>query len=309
MNLFDEELTHYQFRLLILLCALADSEGVVETSVANLAALTQVKAQSHVKSALKVIEARGLIAVTRRKRNRGFYTHNSYQLLEPLQRLWQALPQPPQRLTTGEPHGLVLQSYSHIVNKSISNENIKIQKVSEETMNKSWREEQERDAEVGGIGKLDSESPRSVPSKRDTKTRGKRPKAEWTARDVAAEFSFLVGRKFPWLPGTVNVNNLAGALAKMRKDYNTTALVELEILKMFMVDEKNFEGVGDKAPHLYKRYLAMFRTHMNKAITNLGTVAADEEVDDFLYASDGRKFDNTIVGRKYLERYEGRLNG
>jgi hypothetical protein len=134
--------------------------------------------------------------------------------------------------------------------------------------------------------------------------------AEWTTRDVAAEFSFLVGRKFPWLPGTVNVNHLAGALAKMRKQYQTTALVEMEILKMFMVDEKNFKDVGDEAPHLYKRYLAMFRTHMNKARENIGlTNPVDDEGDDFVYASDGRAFDNTIVGRKYLERYEGKLNG
>jgi hypothetical protein len=95
----------------------------------------------------------------------------------------------------------------------------------------------------------------------------------------------------------------------MRSQYQTTALVELEILKMFMVDEKNFKDVGDEAPHLYKRYLAMFRTHMNKARENLGLVnPTDETGDEFVYASDGRAFDNTIVGRKSLERYERKLN-
>ena len=158
---------------------------------------------------------------------------------------------------------------------------------------------------------MESEQPRSTPSKRDTKTRGKRPQAEWTVRDVAAEFSFLVGRKFPWLPGTVNVNNLAGALAKNRKQFNTTALLELDVLKMFMADENNFRDVGDKAPFLYKRYLAMFRTHMNKAISNTGTivVSQDDGIEKVLYASDGREFDNTIVGRKALERHEARING
>jgi hypothetical protein len=320
MNLPDEileaDLTHYQFRLLVVLWGLADRKGVIETSVANLAALTKVKSQSHVKESLKALEAAGYLAANRRKRNRGLYTTSQYTLCGPLERLTDTtLREPLQRLTTHEPDGLVLLPNSHIVNKPISNENIKIQKVSEDVMNKSWREEQQQDEQVGGIGKLADESPRSAPpSKRETKTRGKRPQAEWTVRDVAAEFSFLVGRKFPWLPGTVNVNHLAGALGKMRKQYQTTALIELEILKMFMIDEKNFEGVGDKAPHLYKRYLAMFRTHMNKAITNVGAtinmpVTEDvENEDDFVYASDGRKFDNTIVGRKYLERYEGKLS-
>jgi hypothetical protein len=312
--LFEGELTHYQFRLLTVLCALADSHGVVETPVAELATLTQVKAHSHVKASLKALEAAGYLAASRRKRNRGFYTHNSYQLAEPLQRLWEVLPQPLQRLTTDGTDGLVLKSYSQLplvpnTNKSISNENIKILKVSEEMMNKSWREEQAKDDSIGGIGKLDSESPRSTPSKKDTKTRGKRPQAEWTTRDVAAEFSFLVGRKFPWLPGTVNVHNLAGALAKMRSQYQTTALIELEILKMFMLDEGNFRDVGDKAPHLYKRYLAMFRTHMNRAQEVIGlTQPVKEEVLDLVYASDGRAFDNTLVGRKALERYERKLN-
>jgi hypothetical protein len=208
----------------------------------------------------------------------------------------------------------VLKSYSQQplvpnTNKSISYENIKILKVGEKTMNKSWREEQAKDDSIGGIGKFESEQPRSTPSKRDPKTRGKRPQAEWTVWDVASEFSFLVGRKFPWLPGTVNVNNLAGGLQQMRTRFQTTALIELEILKMFMVDEKNFKDVGDKAPHLYKMYLAMFRTHMNKARENLGLVNPTEETgDEFVYASDGRAFDNTIVGRKSLERYEGKLN-
>lgn len=310
-ELLEAELTHYQFRLLVVLYHLADRKGVIETSVGHLAALTKVTAQSHVKASLKALEDAGYLVATRRKRNRGLYTTSQYTLCGPLERLTSiGSSEPLQRLTTHEPDGLVLLPNSHIVNKLISNENIKIQKVSEETMNKSWRQEQQQDEQVGGIGKFAEESPRSTPSKKDTKTRGKRPQAEWTVRDVAAEFSFLVGRKFPWLPGTVNVNHLAGALGKMRKEYQTTALVEMEILKMFMVDEKNFKDVGDEAPHLYKRYLAMFRTHMNKARENVGlTNPVDDEEEQFVYASDGRRFDNTIVGRKYLERHEGKIRG
>jgi hypothetical protein len=49
---------------------------------------------------------------------------------------------------------------------------------------------------------------------------------------------------------------------------------------------------------------------MNKARENIGlTNPGNDDGDDFVYASDGRAFDNTIVGRKYLERYEGKLHG
>jgi hypothetical protein len=181
-------------------------------------------------------------------------------------------------------------------------------------MNKSWREEQAKDDSIGGVGKLESETPRTPPSKKDTKTRGLRPTAEWTSRDVAAEFSYLVGKKFPWLPGTVNVGHLAGALAKQRNQYQTTALVELELLKMFMADQKNFIGIGNEAPYLYKKFLMMFKTHLVKAHNNLGIVlpnvqGVSEEINtDVVYASDGRTFDNTIAGRSALERYEKKLN-
>lgn len=183
-------------------------------------------------------------------------------------------------------------------------------------MNKAWREEQERDSEIGGVGKLEDEEMdvyKVTANVRQTKTRGRRPMEQWTVFDVAAEFSYLVGKKFPWLPGTVNVNALAGALRKMRSQNQTTALVELELLKMFIADEKNFKNVGNEAPHLYKIYLAMFRTHMNQARKNLGLNvlgdASQEVIDapDTLTASDGRTFDNTIVGRKALERHEERL--
>ena len=311
-EILDADLSHFQFRLLVTLCHLASPEGVVETSVASLGRLTATKADSHVRAALKVLEAKGLLVATRQKRNRGFYKESQYTLCSPLQRLWMPQPPPLQQRTTPGTDGLVLQPIvikSLVPNKPISNENIKILKVSEETMNKSWREEQAKDDAIGGVGKLDSEDSGPTPSKKDTKTRGKRPKDQWTVRDVASEFSFLVGRKFPWLPGTVNVQNLAGALAKMRSTYQTTALIELELLKMFMADEKNFKDVGDEAPHLYKRYLAMFRTHMNKARANIGLVNPTDDIgDEFVYASDGRAFDNNIVGRAALERYEKKLN-
>ena len=132
--------------------------------------------------------------------------------------------------------------------------------------------------------------------------------------DVAAEFSYRVGRKYPLLPGTVNVKALSGALAKFRKQYGTTPLIELELLRLFMADESNFKQIGDEAPHLYKLYLASFGKKMNQARENLGLgkVAPIKEPMvkiGTLVASDGSEFQNSLSGRAQLERYEKKLRG
>ena len=167
--------------------------------------------------------------------------------------------------------------------------------------------------DLAGFGLVEpKDAPQAKVRKSDPKTRGKRPQHEWTPMDVAAEFSFLVGRKYPLLPGTVNVKQLSGALAKFRKQYDTTALIELELLRLFMADERNFRSIGDEAPHLYKLYLASFRTNMNRARENLGlgrVAPIKEPVVKIgtLTASDGRVFQNSMSGRIQLERYEQRL--
>ena len=171
--------------------------------------------------------------------------------------------------------------------------------------------------DLAGFGLLEpKDKPQPKISKTDPRTRGKRPEHEWTAMDVAAEFSFKVGRKFPLLPGTVNVRQLSGALAKFRSQYQTTPIIELELLRLFMADDRNFKDVGDEAPFLYNRFLASFRTHMNQARQNLGlkrieSVEFDEKVKPVsvgvLTASDGRTFKDTLVGRTQLERHENRL--
>jgi hypothetical protein len=56
---------------------------------------------------------------------------------------------------------------------------------------------------------------------------------------------------------------------------------------------------------------------MSEALKNLGMPAmrdlasADvtrESVDELVYASDGRAFDNSIPGRRMLEKYEAKLS-
>jgi hypothetical protein len=167
---------------------------------------------------------------------------------------------------------------------------------------------------LAGFGLVEpKDAPQPKIRKSDPKTRGRRPEHEWTAMDVAAEFSYQVGRKYPLLPGTVSVKSLSGALAKFRKQYETTALIELELLRLFMADENNFKNIGDEAPFLYKMFLASFGKKMNQARENLGLNKITAKLDTTptsarLLASDGRTFQNSISGRAQLERHEKRLS-
>jgi hypothetical protein len=177
---------------------------------------------------------------------------------------------------------------------------------------RKWEDDGEDIAGVGLVEPKAAAQPKV--RKSDPKTRGKRPEHEWTAMDVAAEFSYQVGKKYPLLPGTVSVKSLSGALAKFRKQYNTTALIELELLRLFMADERNFRDIGDEAPHLYKMYLASFGKKMNQARENLGlgkVTAAEVKLPSSgsLTASDGRVFQNSMTGRAQLDRHEQRLKG
>jgi hypothetical protein len=167
---------------------------------------------------------------------------------------------------------------------------------------------------LAGFGLVEpKDAPQPKIRRSDPKTRGRRPEHEWTPMDVAAEFSFQVGRKYPLLPGTVNVKTLSGALAKFRKQYETTPLIELELLRLFMADESNFRNIGDEAPFLYKMFLSSFGKKMNQARENLGLGRVNAKLDTEptsarLIASDGRTFQNSLSGRTQLERHEKRLS-
>ena len=169
--------------------------------------------------------------------------------------------------------------------------------------------------DLTGFGLVEpKDAPQPKIRKNDPKTRGRRPEHEWTPMDVAAEFSYQVGRKYPLLPGTVSVKQLSGALSKFRKQYGTTALIELELLRLFMADEDNFRQIGDEAPFLYKKFLSSFGKKMNQARENLGLnkVTAKIETEPkakTLVASDGRVFQNSMSGRAQLERYEKKIRG
>jgi len=308
---FNADITDYQFRLLATICLLTGSEGRFKTSVTELGIQTGKTSDRTVRSALKALEEAGFIKRTPSKRANGFKGMDWYELAENYR-------------TVGTENYRTSHDYklrSHITNKPLvpnSQDSNKL-KESENTsvFTKEIRVPMKKYTDDGddlaGFGLVEErDAPAVKIRKTDPKTRGKRPQHEWTAMDVAAEFSYQVGRRYPLLPGTVNVGKLAGAIRGFRSKYDTTALIELELLRLFMADERNFQNIGDEAPSLYKLYLASFGKKMNQARENLGLTKVNAPTDTSvkigtLTASDGRVFQNSLSGRAQLERYEKRL--
>ena len=326
---YSSNLTDYQFRLLAFMCLNSGSDGRLQASVAELGSQTGKSSDRTVRDALKALETKGFFTVVNTRRANGYKGKNVYQLTQNY----------PSELTVDYPSGVSQLTVDYpsspdkVINSSDSNiTDIQLVPSSNTTnSNKLKYSESEIRREIlipmkgyddgedlAGYGLVeDRDAPQPKIRKNDPRTRGKRPEHEWTAMDVAAEFSYRVGRKFPLLPGTVNVKQLSGALAKFRTQYQTTPLLELELLRLFMADERNFTDVGDEAPYLYKRFLASFRTKMNQARENLGlSRIASKEFDEspkisasVLTASDGRTFQNTMSGRAQMKRHEERLKG
>lgn len=271
------------------------------------------------RKALRGLEEACLVATTRTKRNYGKLYKNRYTLL-PI----------PEKLASIKPEKLASTRDSHIGISSLYIKDINIYDLDaknnglkEETLVTKWRpagEDTSGDDEIGGIGLFEDEKPAVVKhklstDKRDPKTRGRRPEHEWTPADVAVEFAYQLGRKYPLLPGLFKTKELTGALRQNRTKYGVTALIELEILRMFLGDSRMHSNDMSQAQYLYKRYLKMFTTHMDQALMNLGmpsrqALVADvdeEDIDEYVYASDGREFDNSLSGRAAMERYEEKM--
>ena len=314
---YSANITDFQFRLFAILCRSAAPGGLVETTVAQLCIETGKASDKTIRSALQGLEASGLIETSQTKRANGYQgrkkiTVKNYQ-------------QEKQELVENyrTSHDYVANSYiSHPSYKPLVPNSQASYKLKEsETVGftkeirvpmRKWEDDGDSLAGFGLVEPKDAPQPKI--RKSDPKTRGKRPEHEWTAMDVAAEFSYQVGRKYPLLPGTVSVKQLSGALRKFRTQYGTTPLIELELLRLFMQDERNFKDIGDEAPHLYKKYLASFGTKMNQARENLGLNKVTAKIETTpasgtLISSDGRVFQNSLSGRAQLERHEKRLKG
>ena len=311
---YSANLTDYQFRLLATICHLQGSGGRFKTSIAELGRQTGKTSDRTVRTALKALEEAGFLTRSQSRRANGFKGMDWYEVVKNYRT--GAENYRTENYRTSHDY----RSRSQIVDKPLvpnSQDSYKLKDIEEKDFLKEikvpmrkWEDDGEDLAGFGLVEPKEAKQPRI--RKSDPKTRGKRPEHEWTPMDVAAEFSYQVGRLYPLLPGTVNVKSLSGALAKFRGQYNTTALIELELLRLFMADERNFDQIGDEAPFLYKKYLASFGKKMNQARENLGLTKVNAPIETSvkigtLTASDGRVFQNSLSGRAQLERYEKRL--
>jgi len=313
---FTANINDFQFRLLAILCRLAGPGGLLQTSVAELCAETGKSSDKTVRSALQGLEKAGLIVTEATKRANGYQGKKVI-----LVKNYQAGDKSSVK-NYRTSHDYVANSYiNHPSYKPLvpnSQASYKLKESESTRIPKKeipipMRKYEDDGDSLAGFGLIEpKDAPQPKVRKSDPKTRGKRPEHEWTAMDVAAEFSYQVGRKYPLLPGTVNVKQLSGALRKFRSQYGTTPLIELELLRLFMQDERNFKDIGDEAPFLYKRYLSSFGTKMNQARENLGLNKITAKIETTpasgtLTASDGRVFQNTLTGRAQLERHEKKL--
>lgn len=312
---YSANLTDYQFRLLAVLCHLTGSRGSLRITAGELCVLTGSVHVKTVRRGLKALEEAGFISRTTVKKGGGLQGPS-------LIKIGNRSVHPAGDSNVHPTGGKVTNSRnSHIANKPLvpnSQSSYKLKDFESEIQLKEIQVPMRRYEDDGdnltGFGLVEpKDAPQPKIRKSDPKTRGRRPEHEWTAMDVAAEFSFQVGRKYPLLPGTVSVKSLSGALAKFRKQYETNALIELELLRLFMADENNFKNIGDEAPFLYKMFLASFGKKMNQARDNLGLNKITAKLDTTpssatISASDGRTFQNSISGRAQLERHEKRLS-
>ena len=339
-EIFTEGLSHPEFRLLVSLYHLKSPVGAVEATMEEIKVLTGMSPESQ-RVALRGLESAGLVVTRRTKRNLGRLSRNSYNLpwaVSPPQenRGWSQSPPQESRGSTGDyvvPGGTsrLSSKVSRTSNKkdttyllvdAVGDHEMKEVIVSTSQRWKARGEDTSGDDAIAGFGLFEDELPVEKSqlsiSKRDTKTRGRRPEHDWTVHDVAAEFSFQVGKRFPYLPGLVNVKDLRGALSRYRKQFKLNASIEMELMRMFFEDPNNLKDADKSPQYLHAKYLKTFKTHTNRALERLGLetevavpthdVAPDDR-DEYVYSSDGRAFDNTIVGRKKRDRHEERLGG
>jgi hypothetical protein len=317
-ELFLLALEPAELRTLMALRHYEGSNSIADVTMGQLQLLTGY-GRTTLSKAVSGLEVAGFISIERTKRNFGKLSKNRYTLL----------PCSVQRTST---HDYVAidsnENKDNMVLDYIDNNshgsNSHNSHVVEGNMS-SWSKKGEDltgDDNIGGFGLLEDDKPvlsksKLSTDKRDPKTRGRRPQDEWTPADVAAEFSFQLGRKFPLLPGLVNQGNLRQALAKNRKQYGISAVIEMEVMRLFLGDSRNLNDAESRPDLLYRKYLKMFTTHMDTALQNLGMPTRKEIAEaveseygpEYLYASDGTEFENNIVGRKFLERYEAKLKG
>lgn len=311
-NLLLLSLNVTEMRVLLALRHLASTNGQVKVTMEELGILTDYSREG-VRRGLRGLEDRGIIETSRTKRNLGRLYKNEYKLLHNSV----ASDAEDTKNLPVEVHEFVASTAS---TKVLSNQGISIVKdttyllgaeapLKEVVVVNKWQDEDEG---IGGWGLLDEPKNAQIKkiSKRDPKTRWQRPQEEWTAADVASEFAYRVYDRVRGIPGLVSTKDLRGALAANRARFGVSATIEMELLEKFFGDERNLTSIKNSPRKAHGIFLNYITSNINSVTEEMGM---DEEVVDsapaveYVYASDGKKFDNSMPGRKALEMYEEKL--
>ena len=315
-----------EVRTLLALRHLSDRDGKIVATMEELGILTHYSRET-LRVAVRGLEERGIIATRRTKRNLGKLYKNEYQLI---QKNLASDSEKPENLASpaevfaqkflastagtddiGIPStnskSIVLNT-TYLIPSEAREENFKEVKL----VNK-WQDDGD---DIVGFGLLEGEvqaSLKPVPvSKRNPKTRWQRPQDDWTPADVATEFSYRMYQKINNAPAMINTAELRGALAAYRKRYNTNATIEMSVMEKFFGDTRIWSQ-AKKAPHFaHKIFLRLITTETANVMDELemndgSSVNSQEEYAEYVYASDGKKFDNSIPGRVDLREYEEEL--
>lgn len=291
-------------------------DGVSEVTTAEMCSETGFSGET-LRRAFRAFEERGILSVERTKKSYSHiysnrWSNNRYHLNVGSSVVGSSYDQ-------GSSNSYTVETVGKLVGKEDTSYLLMPQAAETEVVELArWKNND--DDEVGGFGLFEEEVQEKVaskmpaPSKRDPRTRGRRPEAEWTVYDVASEFSYQLSRKFPYTPGLVNVKNISGALRAWRNQYGTNATIEMEMLRKFFADERNYLTADKEPEKIHLVYLRMFKTNMRDVNESFDVYDAVETSDltvdeDYLYSSDGRRFDNTLIGRKALARHEESLKG
>lgn len=322
---FFTPLSASEYRLLDILCLLS-KDNVATPTMEELARYAQSSEES-IRRALRKLEEVELIKVERTRRNLGKLYRNQYHLISPSHKNVDE-----ESVIHKNEDAAIHKNVGSTAGTSVPSTTVTTNKVNKTTsylvpkgtngrkefiLVNRWSDD---DGGVKGFGLFDDEvaskAPSAKVSKRDPKTRNLRPKEEWTAADVASEFASRLYKTIPGVPNLVNTSKVRGALSKMRVQYDSNALIELEIMEMFFEDPWVSTKGKENPAWLAGRFLKMFANNFDQALKNLGlpprqapseTSTAIADYEEFIFASDGKRFDNSMAGRIALERYEERI--
>ena len=300
------ELQPAQLKVFLAMRHLESRWGEVRASMETLGELTGYS-RSSVHRAVESLVELGWVSVKRMKRNYGLWDENRYTLLrcgirETSRAKIEVVEGVDGRVIGDTTTGVLITTKSTNKNKLTSKLNKSVQ---EGSVVNRWKD----DDDVGNFGLLEGDAPSGAsPAEKKKLHRAEKSIEKWSASDVASEFAVRVYAKVRGIPGLVNTKRLSIALAQNRKKFGVTAVQEMAALEKFFSDERNLATIR-KFP---KNSHGVFLNAITKFLADNVSVETAVAVSDqnvYVYASDGKQFDNSMPGRASLARYEEKLKG